>query len=72
MTKDKIHVTANEAGRNACYLRKLEGALKIIIEAIQNNASKKEIIQCLVILIKYSIKTLKIRPTVWKEIWKWV
>ena len=60
-----IHVTANEAGRNACYLRKIEGALKLIIEAIQNNeVSKKELIQCLMILIKFSIKTLKIRPTV--------
>ena len=60
-----IHVTANEAGRNVYYLRKLESALRLLIDAIKNNeVNKSEIIQCLLIIIKFSIKTLKIRPTI--------
>ena len=61
-----IHVTANEAGRNACYLDKLEKVLRFLIDAIKKNeVSKKEIIQCLLILIRYSTKTLKVRPTIY-------
>lgn len=61
-----IHVTANEAGRNACYLDKLEKAIRMLVEAIEKKqATKKEIIQCLFLILRYSTKTLKVRPTIY-------
>lgn len=60
-----VHVTANEAGRNACYLFKLEKAIRMLAEAIEKKqATKKEIIQCLFLILRFATKTLKTRPTV--------
>lgn len=54
-----IHVTANEAGRNAVYYDKTSKFFENLIEKIENN----EIVMCLKAFIKYTNRTLKLKPT---------
>lgn len=59
-----IHVSANEAGRNSCFLRRYECGIQEIKNAVKQNAPEQEILQMLDILTMYARRTLKIRPTI--------
>lgn len=59
-----VHVTANEAGRNAVFKDRLFRGLYFLINAIKNNtASKKEIIAGLVIIMFFVNTRLKTQIT---------
>jgi len=62
--KKSIHVTANEAGRNAVMQSRLLKILDILIDAINSGASKEELVECIFSLKKYLVRNMKIRPTI--------
>lgn len=59
-----IHVTANEAGRNAVIQTRLLRGLDELINAINSGATPHELTICVRTLEHYIVKTMKIRPTV--------
>ena len=61
---NQIHVTANEAGRNAVLQDRLLELFDVFIDALENGADKDELVDAIKWLKKYLIRNMKTRPII--------